>query len=295
MTTVRRLLSETQERLALSGVDDARLEAELLWMTALNTDRAILYAQLQETPEPAVRQTASALLERRLRREPAAYLMGRREFYGLAFHVEPGVFIPRPETETLVEEALRLAPQGPVTVADVGTGSGAIAISVAVSRPEATVYATDISHTALETAALNAREHGVGERVRLLRGDLLSPLRATVDLVLANLPYVMSSEIPTLEPEIRLFEPLEALDGGDDGLDLVARLLAPIESGLAPIGPGLATAPPYLNPGGSLLLELDPRQMERAARLALRAFPQATTRVVPDLAGRPRVLVVSLP
>ena len=288
MTTVRRLLHETEERLARSGVDDARLEAELLWMTALRTDRTVLYAQLLETPKPTAQRTAAALLKRRLRREPAAYLMGRREFYGLSFHVAPGVFIPRPETETLVEEALRLAPEGPVIVADVGTGSGAIAISVAVSHPEATVYATDISTHALEVAARNAQEHGVGERVHPLQGDLLSPLRTTVDLVLANLPYVASSEIPTLEPEIRLYEPREALDGGDDGLDTVARLLAPL-------GAGLDTAPPHLNPGGSLLLELDPRQMERAARLALRAFPQATTRSVLDLAGRRSVLVVSLP
>ena len=143
------------------------------------------------------------------------------------------------------------------------------------------MYATDISPRALEIAALNVREHDVGERVHLLQGDLLSPLPCAVDLVLANLPYVMSAEIPTLEPEIRLYEPQEALDGGEDGLEVVARLLA--------------GAPPHVNPGGSLLLELDPRQMERAAALALRAFPQATTRVTPDLAGHPRVLVVTLP
>ena len=293
MSTVQTVLRDTERQLVRSGVGDARLEAELVWMTALDIDRALLYAHLQETPLPAAHQAASELLARRLRREPTAYLMGHREFFGLSFHVAPGVLIPRPETETIVEEALRLAHRppesdqigprgaGPVSVADVGTGSAAIAVSVAASHPEATVYATDISQRALEIAALNVREHGVSERVHLLQGDLLSPLPCAVDLMLANLPYVMSAEIPTLEPEIRLYEPREALDGGEDGLEVVARLLA--------------GAPPHVNPSGSLLLELDPRQMEGAATLALRAFPQGTTRVTPDLAGRARVLVVTLP
>ena len=133
MSTVQTLLRDTERQLVRSGVGDARLEAELVWMTTLDIDRALLYAQLQETTQPAAHQAASELLARRLRREPTAYLIGHREFFGLSFRVAPGVLIPRPETETMVEEALRLAQRGPVSVADVGTGSGAIAVSVAAS------------------------------------------------------------------------------------------------------------------------------------------------------------------
>ncbi len=284
MTTVGQLLREAQERLALASIPDARLEAELLWMTALGIDRAPLYAQLEHRPAAPTQLAAAELLARRLRREPAAYLMGHREFYGLSFHVAPGVFIPRPETETLVEEALGLlgrwtTDHGPIAVADVGTGSGAVAISIAVHLPQVTVYATDLSDRALEVAAVNAAHHGVDDRVSFLRGDLLTPVPQPVDLVLANLPYVRTAELRTLEPEVRLYEPQEALDGGEDGLRVVARLLA--------------SAPGSMRPGASLLLELDPRQMERAMDLARASFPNAALRAHPDLAGRARVLMVT--
>ncbi len=284
MTTVGQLLREAQERLALASIPDARLEAELLWMTALGVERAPLYAHLEHMPAALTQQAAAELLARRLRREPAAYLMGRREFFGLSFQVAPGIFIPRPETETLVEEALGLlgrwpADRGPIAVADVGTGSGAIAISIAVHLPQVTVYATDLSNRALEVAAVNAAHHGVSGRVSFLHGDLLAPVSKPVDLVLANLPYVRTAELPLLEPEVRLYEPREALDGGEDGLWVIARLLA--------------SAPGSLRPGASLLLELDPRQMERAMDLARVSFPNAALQAHPDLAGRDRVLRVT--
>ena len=283
MTTVSMLLRDTTERLARAGIGDARLEADLLWMTALDTDRTHLYAKLQDTPDQNAMNAAAGLLERRLRHEPVAYLMGHREFFALQFYVAPGVLIPRPETELVVEEALRLLSERltgreHVSVVDVGTGSGAIAVSVAVNCARATVYASDISPRALEIAALNAREHGVSDRVRFTTGDLLSPIQGPVDLILANLPYVMSSEVPTLEPELRLYEPLEAFDGGADGLVLIGKLLA--------------DAPQYLSKGGAVVLEMDPRQIDHAKSLALDAFPGATVRILLDLAGRPRVLVV---
>ncbi|MDA1216387.1 MAG: peptide chain release factor N(5)-glutamine methyltransferase [Chloroflexi bacterium] len=279
MTTVSMLLRDTTERLARAGIGDARLEADLLWMTALDTDRTHLYAKLQDTPDQNAMNAAADLLERRLRHEPVAYLMGRREFFALQFYVAPGVLIPRPETELVVEEALRLLHKRLTgSVADIGTGSGAIAVSVAVNCVQATVYASDISARALEIAALNAREHGVSDRVRFITGDLLSPIPGPVDLILANLPYVMSSEVPTLEPELRLYEPLEAFDGGADGLVLIGKLLA--------------DAPRYLNKGGAVVLEMDPRQIDLAKSLALEAFPGTTVRILLDLAGRPRVLVV---
>ena len=142
----------------------------------------------------------------------------------------------------------------------------------------AQVNAIDISPRALEIAQLNAGRHGVSDRLHFMQGDLLDPLTSRVDLITANLPYVMSNEIPTLDPEVRLYEPREALDGGDDGLDLIRRLLA--------------DAPAHLTDGGALLLEMDPRQIESAKRSASAAFPRASVRVVQDLARRDRVLVI---
>jgi release factor glutamine methyltransferase len=277
------LLRDTTEQLTHAGIDDARLEAELLWMTAMDTDRTHLYANLRDTPDDDAMNAITELLERRLRHEPVAYIMGHREFFALRFHVAPGVLIPRPETEGVTEEALRLLNswlpgRENITAADIGTGSGAIAVSVAVNFTQATFYASDVSPRALEIAALNAGRHGVSDRVHFVMGDLLSPIPGPVDLVLANLPYVMSAEVPTLEPELRLYEPMEAFDGGVDGLTLIGQLLA--------------DAPHYLKTGGAVVLEMDPRQVNRARELALEAFINATVRILPDLAGRPRVLVV---
>ncbi|MEX2430608.1 MAG: HemK/PrmC family methyltransferase [Dehalococcoidia bacterium] len=320
MTALGLLLQSTERRLARAGIPDARLEADLIWMTALDLDRTQLYGALRDTPTPEHTASAEDLIARRLRHEPAAYLMGRREFYGLDLHVAPGVLIPRQDTETLVEEALRLAwttgaflsatvpspsfprrresrnvgagptfaqgenrealrrDHGDIVIADVGCGSGAIAIALAVHLPAAAIYAVDVSIRALEVTALNAKRHGVDGRIRLLQGDLLAPLPGPVHLITANLPYVMSAEIPTLDPEIRLHEPREALDGGDDGLDLVRRLLT--------------DASAHLMPHGAVLLEMDPRQIVAATHYAAGVMPSAQVRAVRDLAGRERVLVV---
>ena len=280
MTILRQLLRDTEEELTSVGISDAHLEAELLWMTALGVDRAHLYAELQTAVLfPTIEQGLS-LLSRRLRREPAAYLTGRREFYGLNFRVGPGVFIPRPETETLVEEALRLLDRfpGDAVGVDVGTGSGAIAIALAVHRLSLTIHAIDLSMQALEMATRNAREHGVAGRVHLFRSDLLDGLPERVDLVVANLPYIRTSDMPQLEPEVLCHEPREALDGGSDGLDVVRRLLD--------------TAAPRLKQGAVLLLELDPRQMQDASAHARHRLSPASMHALPDLAGRSRVLVV---
>ena len=205
--------------------------------------------------------------------------MGTREFYGLPVAVGPGVLIPRPETETVVEEALRLveAEASPVLV-DVGCGSGAIAVALAVARPDAVVYALDVAPRALELTAHNAAVHGVSERLCVLEGDLLAALPRPVHVVAANLPYVMSDEIPLLEPEVSRYEPREALDGGADGLVLIRRLLAEAEG--------------CLLPGGALVLEMDPRQISAAGDTAAACFPEARIRAARDLGGRERVLVV---
>ncbi len=262
-----------------AGIGDARLEADLIWTTALGIDRAALYAAFRETPPDDAMQRAEALCERRLNREPVAYLMGTREFYGLSITVGPGVLIPRPETETVVEETLRLVEgvASPV-LADVGSGSGAIAVALAVARPDAVVYALDVAARALELTAHNAASHGVSDRVHVLESDLLAALPRPVHVVAANLPYVMSDEIPLLEPEVSRYEPREALDGGVDGLALIRRLLA--------------EAVGHLLPGGALVLEMDPRQIAAASDAAAACFPGSNVHAVRDLGGRERVLVV---
>ncbi|MXW31023.1 MAG: peptide chain release factor N(5)-glutamine methyltransferase [Chloroflexi bacterium] len=277
--TLAHLVRRTARRLEAAGIADARLEADLIWTTALGIDRAALYAAFRDTPTEEEKGRAEALCERRLNREPVAYLMGTREFYGLPIAVGPGVLIPRPETETVVEETLRLVEgEAPPVVADVGCGSGAIAVALAVARPEAVVYALDIAPRALELTALNAAKHGVSERVHVLESDLLAALPRPVHVIAANLPYVMSEEIPLLEPEVSRYEPREALDGGADGLDLIRRLLAEADG--------------HLLPGGSLVLEMDPRQTAAAGEAAAACFPGARIRAVRDLAERERVLVV---
>lgn len=276
--TLASLVRNTARRLEAAGVGDARIEADLIWTTALGVDRAALYAAFSETPHPDAERRAESLCERRLNREPLAYLMGEREFYGLRIAVSPGVLIPRPETETVVEQTLRLMERARApALADVGCGSGAIAVALAVARPDAVVYALDVAPRALELTARNAAAHGVSDRVRVIESDLLAGLPCEVNAVAANLPYVASAEIPLLEPEVSRFEPREALDGGEDGLDLIRRLLA--ESG------------ERLLPGGALALEIDPRQAAAAQSAARGCFPAARVRVEQDLAGRDRVLV----
>lgn len=223
------------------------------------------------------------LVQRRAADYPLPYLTDRVEFYGLEFEVTPDVLIPRPETETLVD--LALAGQ-PASVVDVGTGSGCIAVALAVHLPEAIVYAIDISPAALATARRNAERHGVAERVRLMAGDVLSPRPGPVDLIVSNPPYVPSGECASLPDSIRNHEPRLALDGGADGLAVVRRLLAQ--------SPAVLHSPDPVEgqPGGGLLIEIGADQGKAASRLARAAFPQAVVRVHPDLAGRDRVLEV---
>ncbi len=279
MPTLAHLVQKTARRFETAGIGDARLEADLIWTTALGIDRAALYAAFRDTPSAEERQRAEALCGRRLNREPVAYLMGTREFYGLPIAVGPGVLIPRPETETVVEETLRLVEgEASPVLADVGCGSGAIAVALAAARPDAVVYALDVALRALELTAHNAEKHDVSNSVVVLESDLLAALPRAVHVVAANLPYVMSGEIPLLEPEVSRYEPREALDGGADGLVLIRRLLA--EAG------------EHLLLGGALVMEMDPRQIAAAGDAAAARFPGARIRAVRDLAGRERVLVV---
>jgi release factor glutamine methyltransferase len=281
--TIAEAISAATRRLEAAGIEDARLEAELLLRHAFRIDRAALLARLDETLPEATAACYESLLSRRLEHEPSAYILGEREFYGLAFKVTPDVLIPRPETELLVETAIELAKprsrirRGPI-IADVGTGSGAIAVALALNVPRSTVYAIDCSREALAVAEANAKTHGVADRVMCLHGDLLSPLPEYVDVIVANLPYVTSAEIETLAPEVRDHEPRLALDGGADGLDLIHRLLD--------------EAPRYLRPNGAVCIEMGATQGEAAISAARDAFPNASVDIRQDFAGRDRVVVI---
>ena len=277
--TIREALNRAKKAFAGGNVEDARLESELLLRHSLRIDQVRLYQ------EPDRRLTSSEeadfwrLVERRLSGEPTAYITGQREFYGLSFSVGSSVLVPRPESEFLVAEALRIARSRPVmSVAEIGTGCGAIAIILALSLPEAEIYATDISAPALKIARLNCRNHGVVGRICLLAGDMLDPLPGPVDLIVANLPYVPELEVDRLR--LADFEPMLAIDGGRDGLEKIGRLCSEVGNSLSP--------------GGSLLLEVGQGQGSAVTDLLRRFFPSAGIEVIPDLAGIDRVLVLSL-
>jgi len=268
------LLAAAAPRLAVAGIDSARLDAELLLAHALGLDRTRLYARLRDAVADDAAARFAALLMRRARREPVAYLTGEQEFWSLPFEVGPAVLIPRPETELLVELAGRLAPP-PVAILDVGTGSGCIAVALARELEAARITATDLSPDALAVARRNAARHGVAARLSFVAGDVYAglPAAARFDLIASNPPYLAPGD--AVSPELA-FEPGAALWAGADGLDVIRRLLA--------------GAPPRLRPGGHLLVEIGAAQAEPVRALA-QASGLAEARVVADLAGLPRVLV----
>jgi release factor glutamine methyltransferase len=292
VSTVGELLREGIERLTASGSETGRLDAELLLGFAVGVDRSAIVAH----PDAPVGADAEAAyrrsLDRRAAGEPVAYIRGIKEFYGLAFTIDPRALIPRPETERLVELAetevmRRLAdaarPPGtpPIRIVDVGTGSGAIAVALVTALrrrradTEITILATDISPEALDVARENAVGHAAAERLAFLEADLLPPVVVDpFDLVLANLPYVRRDVIPTL-PVATSFEPPLALDGGEDGLTVIGRLLDRLPEGLAP--------------GGVALLEIGGDQGEAIVALVGVRLPGWPCSVEVDLGGLPRV------
>lgn len=277
MATLREVLRWGEQSLAQNALDSPRLDTEILLAHALGMTRAQLHAHPQSQLNLAELASYRQLIERRARREPVAYIVGHKEFYGLDLFVDQRVLIPRPETELLVEKAIEISQRRSV-VADVGTGSGAIAISLTVHLPQVLVYATDASPAALEVAARNCRRHGVEDRVRLLQGHLLEPLPEPVDLIVANLPYVSQAELAQLPPEISRYEPREALDGGPDGLGCIRSLLAQV---------GV-----HLKPRGIVLLEIGATQAAAVVALAERHFPAARVEIVRDYAGLDRAVIV---
>ena len=279
---VQEALAQAATQLRNEGVESPRLDAELLLAHVLVVNRAALFTWPDRRLTPKELTRYRDLVARRANREPLAYIIGHREFFGLDLAVGPACLIPRPETELLVEHALRLArrlAQAP-QIADVGAGSGAIAVALAVHLPEATVVALDGSAEALAVAAGNARRHGVAGRVHCLQGDLLAPLHGPVNLIVANLPYVTTEEWAGLPPEIREHEPRAALDGGPDGLALIRRLLP--------------AAAPSLRPEGAILLEIGASQGQAVTTLARQHFPLADVQLYQDYACLDRLVVVEV-
>lgn len=310
--TISAALRWAYARLRAAGCDTPLLDAEVILAHTLQCDRAWLHAHPEHRlTEPQIHRFVT-LVMRRCTYEPVAYLVGHKEFFGLDFFITPAVLVPRPETELLVEIALEHVPdKGRVLwVADVGTGSGVLAVTLAVHLPRARIVATDIAAAALAVARRNAQRHGVAERVLFLQADLLLPVSIPFDIVLANPPYLRRDELPTLAdttaPERSgdrhglsvccgrrerepaegesgatlspAWEPPVALDGGVDGLQVIRRLLAML--------------PSRLRPGGLFAMEFGAAQAHTVLELARTFFPHAAISLRRDYAGLDRVLMV---
>jgi release factor glutamine methyltransferase len=274
--TFRGCLAQAKARLDEAYIPEAELESRLLLRHVAKLTELELVLGYEDEVGPDQEEEYRRLLQRCIAGEPSAYILGKREFYGLEFQVSPAVLIPRPETELLVERALVLAKNyDQPLIADIGTGSGAIAVSLAKHLTQTTIYATDTSEPALNLARANAERHGVAERIIFHRGDLLEALSGPVDIIVANLPYVPTGNL------YHLFEPRLALDGGSRGLDLIARFCPKL--------------PGWLRSGGSVLLEVGQGQDEKVAEMLKDALPSSQVSIFDDLAGIPRVVQATVP
>lgn len=276
--TLGSLLDWTGKHLAQKGSESPRLDAEVLLAHVVGCKRIDLYGMRHgEEATAEIRQRFKELIKRRVEGCPVAYLVGKKEFYGLDFAVSAAVLIPRPDTEVLVVEVLAEAKKRPAAkILDIGTGSGCIAISVAKKVPTAEVTATDISADALTLAKANAEKHGV--RIRFLQGDIFSALAADerFDVIASNPPYIPSGDIPKLPIGVRGYEPHLALDGGGDGFAVFERLVE--------------RARGFLNPGGILLIEIGSPQEKPAREILQRYAEYQLAPTIFDHAGHPRVL-----
>ena len=270
-------------RLSAAGIvrDEAERDARLLARWVLGWDAARLIAQGRDPLPPELAARYDAIIERRARREPVAYLVGHQEFWGLNFDVSPAVLIPRPETELIVEAVIeRFAKSAaPLRIADVGTGSGCLAVALAHELPRARIVATDTSHEAIAIARRNAAQHGVSDRIDLRRTDLLDEIEGPFDLIVSNPPYVPEIDRPTLPPEVRDHEPAAALFAGPDGLTIIERLLK--------------QAHDRLREGGTLVMEFGHGQSAAIQALVNHTGRFAGVSVRQDLQGIPRVLIAS--
>ena len=281
MPPLHERLADARRALMEAGIDpdEAAIDAEVLARHALGWDRAQLLTAWRDPVPPALTPAFDTLLQRRLAREPVAYIVGHREFWGRDFAVTPAVLVPRPETEIIIEEALDEARAGAAirTIVDVGTGSGCLAVTLAAEFPHARVVATDISPEALEVARRNAERHGVASRITFLEADVLDGTDLQADLVVSNPPYVPATQADSLPPDVARYEPHAALFGGADGLDVMRRLFA--------------AAPSRLAEQGRLVVEFGFGQ-EAAIRALADGTGWRVVRIRPDLQGIPRTAVL---
>ncbi|MBI3811068.1 MAG: peptide chain release factor N(5)-glutamine methyltransferase [Nitrospirae bacterium] len=284
---LQNLLQSAARALTEAGIPDGRREAETLIAFILNCARLDLYRADSFSLDPDQQETFKGLIRRRARREPLQYLLGTQEFWGLEFRVTTDTLIPRPETELLIEAVLEWfgRPALAVTLLDLCTGTGCLAVTLATLYPMARILATDLSPAALDVARSNALRHGMTGRIEFLEGDLLDPLSSlglnhALDGIIANPPYVPDTELDQLQPEVSLHEPRLALDGGPDGLDFYRRILA--------------DAPKLLRPGGRLFLEVGIRQAIPVRAMAER-IGWRVDQIKKDLAGVDRVVLLTKP
>lgn len=279
---VRALVGAAARQLAAAGIESALLDAQVLMAEAAGVERASVVAGSVGL-SPAQQKRFQAMIARRARREPVAYIIGRKEFYSLDFEVGPAVLIPRPESETLVAVALEIIAAVPAArVLDIGTGSGAIAIAIAVNAARADLTAVDISPDAIAVASRNAARHRVADRVRMHRADCFDvldggPALGSFDLIVANPPYLDEAEIEALKADVRAFEPRDALAAGRGGLKVLGRIAA--------------GAPRHLEKNGELVMEMAAGQAASVVKLVEEAGLRVVS-VINDLAGHPRVVRV---
>ncbi|MGD0354904.1 MAG: peptide chain release factor N(5)-glutamine methyltransferase [Dehalococcoidia bacterium] len=285
--TIADALRRSTSKLKQQGIDEASDEARVLLCHALNLNSAQIFSQVDRILSASEIDCFERLVERRIRREPTAYITGHKEFYGLDLYVDDRVLIPRPETEILVEEAIKFGHawvkrNGKASlIADIGTGSGAIAISLALNLPGSHVYAVDISEKALEVAAINVERYRLKGSVSLIHGNLLEQISEKMGIITANLPYIARSDVRGLPEEVFKYEPGVALEGGFKGSELINRLIVQSVDKVAP--------------GGVLFLEIGMGQADSVVKLITSAWPGAHISITSDLSGIDRVIKVQNP
>lgn len=285
--TIKDLLEVTTDYLRNKNIDQPRLSADVLLACQLKVDRVKLYLDFDQPISEKELNGYRALIRRRLNREPIQYITGIQEFWSMEFNVMPKVLIPRPESEVLVEQVISIIKneKGPQIkqpmILDLGTGSGAIAVSIAKELKEVFLWASDISQAALDTAKSNAKKNGVEDRITFIQGNLWQPFREQsllFDIIVSNPPYIPSEEFDSLAPEVRDYEPRQALDGKEQGMFYIRRIVS--------------EGSKYLHPGGWLLVEMDPRQIEKASALAEQENQFIGIHRIKDYSNNYRVLMV---
>jgi len=280
--TVARIMDWTRSYFSECGIDTARLDAEVLLSHVFGKERIYLYTHFDRPLTPEERGAFRGLVKRRAQREPVAYILGEKEFYGRSFRVTPDTLIPRPETEHLIDGVLKwvaareeASDSTPIRVLDVGTGSGCIAITLAAELKEVEIVAVDLAASALRVAEDNAKRLGLGEKIEFRCGDLLAPVNGEqFDIIVSNPPYVEESVRATLQPEVRDFEPQGALFAGDDGMMVINRLIPAVWD--------------HLKPGALFALEFGSSQREMVAQKMTQRWQNYW--IEEDLQGHPRSL-----